>query len=290
MMQSVPSSKRYLCTPQPGTIQCAVFTDFDETYLAHSQTPEIRRTLQDLEDFLSKECERRGILIGWVTGSSLQSVMSKVDQYELSILPHFIASSLGAELVHFENGVARSDSHWQHRISAGGYSTQTVLRLVRELAGSGIILTPQPSWQPGELMQSFYYEARSDTVDRRTINAVRGAALRCGIQINFARCNPQAGDPPGFYDVDFFPAMCGKKSVMRYLCKLFRVPLRKVIAFGDSEGDVEMLQTAGSGILVANSTDDAKKLYPRVSNFQYAGAILDVLKHQSSVVEIEVRK
>lgn len=83
----------------PRHVEAVAFSDLDETYLAHTPTAAGVADREALEDYLVEAAGRHGLLFGWVTGSSLPSVMSKVRAHRLRMLPHFIACSLGTELL-----------------------------------------------------------------------------------------------------------------------------------------------------------------------------------------------
>ncbi|MEG4345010.1 hypothetical protein QUB70_17170 [Microcoleus sp. A003_D6] len=72
-----------------------VFTDFDETYLARENKECHKNDRKELEEYLLNNTHEKQIILGWVTGSSITSVFSKISRYQLlRLLPHFIASKL----------------------------------------------------------------------------------------------------------------------------------------------------------------------------------------------------
>ena len=79
-----------------------IFTDFDETYLAYENKECHKNAQKQLEEYLLNNSQEKQIVFGWVTSSSITSVFSKMRRYELRLLPHFIASRLGTELMYFD--------------------------------------------------------------------------------------------------------------------------------------------------------------------------------------------
>src|SRR5687768_56181 len=67
-----------LTLPMPSSIRHVVFSDFDETYLAHAPTAQQQTELAELEDFLMANAQRYGLLFGWVTGSSFSAVRRRM--------------------------------------------------------------------------------------------------------------------------------------------------------------------------------------------------------------------
>ena len=94
----------------------AVFCDFDETYFAHSITDESRKALMDLETFIHSHHLDHKILLGWVTGSSLSSVLAKMKRGGFRYLPHFVASDLGTDITYFSGEGQVSDKDWEARL------------------------------------------------------------------------------------------------------------------------------------------------------------------------------
>lgn len=56
-----------------------------------------------------------------------------------------------------------------------------------------------------------------------------------------------------------------KALAVRHLCRYKDIPLENVIAFGDNYNDLEMLRTAGTGIVMGNAPEDIKEQFPYVT-------------------------
>ncbi len=59
--------------------------------------------------------------------------------------------------------------------------------------------------------------------------------------------------------LEFIAGRQTKGSAIEELCALLKVPLEKVVAFGDAENDVTMLKKAGLGVAMANADTYAKE-------------------------------
>ncbi len=165
MPPSMPPRTEAPALPLPRPVRAVAFCDFDETYLAHSPTERERAHREALEDYLVEAGERHGLLFGWVTGSSLPSVLRKTRAHGLRTLPHFVACSLGTELLLSDAGELRPDPGWQRLLPDAeslGRSTRTV---VRELSAAGVGLEPQPGRAPDSLVKSYYYRSRDPGTD-----------------------------------------------------------------------------------------------------------------------------
>ena len=56
-----------------------------------------------------------------------------------------------------------------------------------------------------------------------------------------------------------------KALAVRRLCQLKGIPAEQVIAFGDNYNDLEMLKTAGTGVVMGNAPDDIKEQFLHVT-------------------------
>lgn len=79
-----------------------VFCDFDETYYPHSMSHERQKDLYELENFLETKSYDEELVFGWVTGSSIESILHKMERGGFRFFPHFIASDLGTEITYFQ--------------------------------------------------------------------------------------------------------------------------------------------------------------------------------------------
>jgi kanosamine-6-phosphate phosphatase len=259
-------------------VRAVAFSDFDETYLAHSATERERTCREALEDYLVEAGERYGLLFGWVTGSSLSSVLHKAHAHRLRTLPHFVACSLGTELLLSDGGELRPDPGWQRLLPDADSLGRSVRTVVQGLSDIGVSLDPQPGRARDSLVKSYYCRSRDPGSDARNLAAVREAAARGALGVNVSRCNPAAGDPSDCYDVDLLPRTCGKRQIVRYICRKYGIDPADAFAFGDSGNDLEMLAAVGHGVLVGNCTEEARSRHPRVSDRCHADAVLTTLR------------
>lgn len=56
-----------------------------------------------------------------------------------------------------------------------------------------------------------------------------------------------------------------KSLAVRRLCQIKGIPLEQVIAFGDNYNDLEMLKTAGTGVVMGNAPEDIKEQFSYVT-------------------------
>ncbi|MGW1965606.1 HAD-IIB family hydrolase [Streptomyces sp. NPDC001935] len=264
--------------PAPATVRTVAFCDFDETYLAHADTPAQQHSRRTLEDYLVRAGERHGLLFGWVTGSSLTSVLHKAAGHGLRFLPHFMACSLGTELYVAGDTGPVPEPDWHQRLPAAEHVRGLAEEAVRQLRALDVPLIPQTCRAPDSRVVSYYYAAQDPERDARRLALIGHIADRTLLEVNLSRCNPAAGDPEDCYDVDFLPRGCGKRKIVEHICRLHAVNTAQAFAFGDSGNDLEMLKAVGRGLLVGNCTDEARSRHPHVSAGRHTDAILSELE------------
>jgi kanosamine-6-phosphate phosphatase len=256
-----------------------VFTDFDETYLALQNKECHKNDQKELEEYLLNKTDEKQIIFGWVTGSSLTSVFSKINRYGLRVIPHFIASSLGTELMYFDQKqYGKKDEIWESNLIKNGFSDKLVNNLVDHLKLDNINLLPQPQIEDSRFLKNYYYYQQNNQLDSKVILKIKDLAKKVGIEVNISQCNPLAENPKNCYDVDFTPLGTGKKHIVNFILRQTNVNYKNSIAFGESGNDVEMLQAVRHGYLVGNATSEAKKLHSQIEENEYTKGILSVLK------------
>lgn len=256
-----------------------IFCDFDGTYLFNSQSDEDEDNLRELESYISEICQKHKVMIGWVTGSSKDFLLSKIKKSKIKLIPHFIASSLGTEVVMFNQKTGHSGATndiWQKRVDSDFFQN-AIKDIQKEIESLGIKLVPQHlNYSKNKL--SFYYYAISESKDNENISEIKRVALKRGISVNINFCSPNVGDPENCYDVDFIPSCCGKVNVIDFLKNQYGTENTKTFAFGDGENDIEMLNYADFGYLVNNATKQAKEKFKNVVKYNSTKGILYALR------------
>jgi kanosamine-6-phosphate phosphatase len=265
--------------PRVEAPRWVVFADFDETYLAHDGAPERRRDRRALEEFLIEEARARGIVFGWVADGPIDAVSESVAAHGLRVLPHFLASSRGAEIELFSReGGRRPWPEWEARLAAGGlFSRSRVLAAVGDLERRGLVLERHDH---GRRLERYRFEPARAWRIGEALAWIRQAADRNGVSAHVAPCHPALGDPEGAYDIDFIPRCAGKRQVVEFVLERLGLPRSRAVSFGDDVGDLDMLQAVEHGYLVDNATDEARCRFPRTAGASYARGILDVLERR----------
>eukprot|EP01132_Coremiostelium_polycephalum_P000861 gene861-1075_t len=85
-------------------------------------------------------------------------------------------------------------------------------------------------------------------------------------EIGLVKSNCHSKDYKQYY-VEFVQLGVNKGSAISDFCATKNFTVDQVVAFGDAENDIEMLQTSGLGICLANGTTPTKKIAKLVSQF-----------------------
>ncbi|EJS67569.1 MULTISPECIES: HAD-IIB family hydrolase [Bacillus] len=267
--------------PQVQKPKYVVFCDFDETYYSHNMDDSKRSNMKLLEKYLYEHGSKGDLVIGWVTGSSLESIVEKMKRGGIQYFPHFVASGLGTEITYFDsNGTTIDDQIWEERIIEGGFDSSNIERILKLLELKyEIFLRPQTQLGSSKYKFNFYYEEQNEFIDAKNLEKIEeiGEIFQVGVNIN--KCNPLAGDPENCYDVDFIPLGTGKDEIVKFILDKYELDKTNAIAFGDSGNDLRMLQAVRHGYLVENATEEAKNTHSMLAQGEYSIGILNTLKH-----------
>jgi kanosamine-6-phosphate phosphatase len=274
-----PLGDRRMHLPRVDAPRWLVFADFDETYLAHDGSPERRRDRRALEQLLIEYAKPLGIVFGWVTDGPVDTVSEIFHEHGLRIVPHFIASSWGAELDFFsrEDG-RRSAAEWDARMGVSGFSLALVSEARDELANLGVRLEDRNDGGPK--MDRFIFVPPPKQRVSEVIAQVHRIAEKHFVDVHVGLCHPALGYPEGAYFVDFVPRGANKRNVVQFIMERLGVPRIRTMAFGDDIGDIDMLCAVEHGYLVDNATSEARRRFSRTAGSSYARGILDTMQRR----------
>lgn len=261
--------------PFPERVRVIACCDLDETYIPFLPEKKELGGVGELENYLASESQRKGVLLGWITGTNMNSALRKAEGY-ISRSPHFLCCSLGTEFYWIRQGNLVPSRSWLQRIKRSGFRRENVTKILQMIVEKGICLDRQPEDYQGPFKSSFYYHIREEMPD--DFDWIRSLAGQFNIRTLFTKCNPAAGDPPDAYDVEFIPRCCGKDEAVSFLMERTGLHRNAVLAFGDSCNDFPMFERAGHAYLVANADSAAIKMHGNNLDKPYCHGILSILK------------
>lgn len=267
------------CFTTTASTKALICFDFDETYFPHACEDRQLEDLHELELYLDQISRQYHVKIAWVTGSDYNALAAKMERAHLTYMPHFIAANLGTELYQITaDGERKEIYEWKQHVPVQEEFNQLVVGLIHKLFLEGITLQPQTVHGQSSYKKNYYYFPNEDNLTD-VIHRIRHAAAAVRVGVNVNACNPLAGDPDGAYDVDFIPLRTGKRAAVQFLANHCMVNQAQIYAFGDSGNDLEMLQYAGNGFLVANATAEAKQKHSQMCASPYAAGIHATLQY-----------
>ncbi|WP_044642736.1 HAD-IIB family hydrolase [Risungbinella massiliensis] len=271
----------FVLLPNEKETSFIVFCDFDETYYPHHADQEIKTNIYNLEEYIRQQSQEKGLKLGWVTGSSLDSVFYKMKKVGMRYLPHFIASDLGTEITYFHHdGTTHTDQEWLKRIKGDQFNEKKIYAILSALKEDyDIVLESQTQMGISKYKYNYYYYQQNDQRDDQALEIIRRLAKQHQVGININRCNPLAGDPEKAYDIDFIPLGTGKGEIVGYMLQKHNLFIHQAAAFGDSGNDLNMLRSVEHGYLLANATEEAKAQHTKITDDSYAKGILITLKN-----------
>jgi kanosamine-6-phosphate phosphatase len=274
-----PLGDRAMYLPRVEAPRWVVFADFDETYLAHDGAPERRRDRRALEQLLIEEARARGIVFGWVADGPIEDVAEAVGAHGLRVVPHFLASSRGAEMELFSReGGRRQVPEWDARFAMTTFSRARASAAAFDLERRGLRLEKRA--RSGRRIERYRMEPTRVARMGEIFAWVRQAAERHGIAAYAGPCHPAIEGQDGGYEIDFIPRGAGKRHVVEFVLERLGLPRGRALAFGDDVADLEMLHAVEHGYLVDNATDEVRRRFSRTAGSSYARGILDVIERR----------
>lgn len=92
----------------------------------------------------------------------------------------------------------------------------------------------------------------------------------------------------GFSFTEIVPKGVNKGSALKLVSEMLEIDHKDIIAFGDNENDIEMLQLAGTGVAMGNAPDHVKKEADMVTETNDKDGVYKVLEKIFDPVKQEV--
>ena len=152
------------------TLDFVVFADFDETYMPCDPTVFQKSGIGELEAVIRSNASYANMLLGWVTGSSLEIIKRKIDQ-RVILPPDFISTNLGTELYWSVNSEFVEDLSWGVFVEMKKNIKELFTSFEEQARIMRINLELQPEQFQGKRIRGYYLER--STNEQRKITIVR---------------------------------------------------------------------------------------------------------------------
>jgi len=92
----------------------------------------------------------------------------------------------------------------------------------------------------------------------------------------------------GFNFVEIVPSGVNKGTALKMVSDMLKIEQKNIIAFGDNENDIEMLQFAGTGVAMGNAPDHVKAKADIITDTNDNDGVYKVLKEIFSPAKEEI--
>ena len=209
------------------TARTLVVTDIDGTLIS----PETGNP--GLDDFRARLSARPDdLMLAYASGRNVALIREAVEKYALPV-PDVCIASVGTRIV-YDLDSEEEDSGWRAYIGYRWYADR-VRAALRNLPW----LLPQPDDAQTPAKLSYFCEAGA--FDLRAIREVLGKDF---YHLTIAWSHDRF--------VDILPRRASKGRAVRYVAKMLGVPFSRVLCFGDSGNDLDMLTPPFRGVVVGN--------------------------------------
>lgn len=250
------------------TVTSMLATDMDGTLLGHKQG------LKALTQWLA---ENRHYLFVVATGRSAREALAELEAWSIP-RPDMLVADVGSSMYRFdEQGALQDMSEWQAE-----FVQNWRRELCQELLDACPALTLQPEHNQSPYKLSYFVRDNHGDGTTGTDNPICSDLERMlAVAGLAARVVCSHGNL-----LDVLPSNGGKSGAVEFIRRQHNIDRQQVVAAGDSGNDLDLLQEAGFGIVVANHTPELAALTGREHIYWArsgsAAGVLEGLCHRST--------
>jgi sucrose-phosphate synthase len=238
--------------------QRLIVSDIDDTLVGEKKS---------LEAFSRWKAANKGFHFAIATGRSLQDAISILREWDAPP-PEILITSVGSEIYYAHDLELRSlsrDLGWEEHIGEA-WNADDIQGLLSNVEG----LALQPPCEQRRFKRSYF------TAHPAVASEVRRLLMKNSIRATIIHSHERY--------LDVLPPRASKGRALAHVARKLNVPLRSTIAAGDSGNDVDLLTTAGTGVVVGNHRPELNRLRQHKSAYfarrPYAGGILEALARE----------
>ncbi len=251
----------------------AIFVDLDGTLL-NSKKNISSRNLACLNNFIA-----RGIHVVIATGRTIKSVRKVTEGLKVSApvitlngndIRKNIADEFSTLLSFIDNNLRNAIYEMARQILNN--SSETVIENILVDTSSGFYCLHPHLLDPSEFTSHYDTDVKVLDLDRPPSEPVvsflfllspesdREFFLKTQGEVFLKNYNAKFCTFNGWPWIEIGSPVVNKGTAMKYVCDYLGIKIADVIAFGDGENDVEMLEEAGLGVAMANADIHALKI------------------------------
>lgn len=225
-------------------------TDMDGTLLGDPQG------LERLTKWLS---HNRHFLFVVATGRSARDALAELKAWGAP-LPDLLIADVGSSIYQVdEQGALKGIHEWQQKLSKN-WRRDLCLQI---LDGHPALTRQSDRHQSRFKLSYFIHKAsrgRADVLRQELENGLARAALKARVVCSHGNL------------LDVLPVGGGKAAAVDFVCQQYDIPRGHLVTAGDSGNDLDLLEEAGFGIVVANHTRELSALKKDLHHIHWARA------------------
>ena len=218
-------------------------TDLDKTLIPNGSAE-----YDNSMTFLFSSLEKKNISLAYVSGRSLDSIMSAIREFDLK-WPDFIISRVGGEVYYYSDGEYVLFKKWDDRIKFQNenWSIDSIKQILRSVSE----LELQPAGEQSEFKLSYFINSydNADLVKSRVYSLLSSNNMNVNLVL-------LKDEDSGVVYFDILPFGVGKIEALDFLVN--DKNFEDFVYAGDSENDLDVLNSDRKSILVKNATDEVK--------------------------------
>ena len=223
-------------------------TDLDRTLLPNGTQPESTSAREKFSQLASRD----DVTLVYVSGRDKLLVQQAIKNYQIP-LPDFVVTDVGSTIYQIDNGKWSCLDQWDSKIASdwNGKSNKDLQNLLRKF--KDLRVQEYSKQKPHKL--SYYVPLYTDHVNLLTdINACFSKEQ---VRANLIW---SVDDTVSIGLLDILPVSANKKHAIDFIMSEFDFGLDETIFAGDSGNDISVMASPIHSILVANATDNVKKM------------------------------
>lgn len=216
-----------------------IVTDLDSTLIGNDTS------LEDFNQFFSKQRETYGCKLVYATGRSLQRYQDL--EAEVNLLPpDKLITSVGSEIYAIDKQTANKqiDDNWAKQLSQNWD-----LAKVKKITDKYESLKLQPESEQGAFKVSFLLKSEDQDILEDLKQEFRAKNIQAQVIYSSNK------------DVDVLPVQSGKGKALSYVREALGISCSRTIACGDSGNDIALFSEDIYGIIVGNARSELREWY-----------------------------
>lgn len=223
-------------------------TDLDRTLIPNGPQAES----ENARKLFKQLANRDEVSLVFVTGRDKSLTLEAMEHYNLPE-PDFVIADVGSTIYRIDNHQWHKSKLWEHEIS-GDWKGKSNKEL-QEILKNHFDLTPQEISKQKRYKLCYYVPLTAD-IDN-LMREITGCLKSENIQTNLIWSVDEA-DNTGLLDI--LPVSANKKHALEFLMASYHFDLQDAIYAGDSGNDISVMASPIRSVLVANATDEVKKM------------------------------